>query len=268
MYDFTQTQLRRYARHFSLQECGYKGQEKILESKVLIIGAGGLGSPVALYLAAAGIGEIGIVDGDYVELSNLQRQIIHTTNELGTPKVRSATQKLQALNPDITITPYHTMLCAENALDILGPYDVVIDGTDNFATKFLINDACILLNKPYSHGGILRFSGQSMSIKPKESACYACIFDKPPPEGSVPNCASAGVFGAIAGILGTIQAAEVLKIITGIGEPLYDQLLSFDSKTMDFRKVKIQKNPKCRVCGGEGISSLQDYDQQTCHIPN
>lgn len=267
MYNFNQTQLHRYARHFSLHECGYKGQAKILESKVLIIGAGGLGSPVALYLAAAGVGEIGIVDGDNIELSNLQRQILHTTNEIGTPKVQSATQKLKALNPEIIITPYHTMLSAQNALELFTPYDVIIDGTDNFATKFLINDACILLNKPYSHGGILRFSGQSMSIQPKISACYACVFDSPPPSGSVPNCASAGVFGAIAGMLGTIQATETLKIITGIGDPLYNQLLSFDSKSMEFRKIKLKKNPQCRVCGENGITHLHDYSPLNCQIP-
>jgi len=250
MYNFTQEQLRRYARHFSLKECGFKGQEKILKSKVLIVGAGGLGSPVAFYLAAAGVGEIGIIDGDNVDLSNLQRQILHTTAEVSTPKIESAMAKLSALNPEITLTPHFTMLEAHNAL----------------ATKFLINDACVLLNKPYSHGGILRFSGQSMSIKPKESACYACIFDSPPPEGSVPNCASAGVFGAIAGMLGTIQAAEVLKIITGIGQPLYNQLLSFDATTMNFRKIKLKKNPKCRVCGNEGITQLQEYANPTCEI--
>lgn len=264
MYDFSQEQLRRYARHFSLKECGYKGQEKILESSVLIVGAGGLGSPVALYLAAAGVGEIGIIDGDNIDLSNLQRQILHTTEEINTPKVESAYKKLTALNPDIKITPYHTMLNAQNALDIFKKYDVIVDGCDNFATKFLINDACVLLNKPYSHGGILRFCGQSMSIRPGESACYACIFDAPPPDGSVPNCAQAGVFGAIAGMLGTIQAAEVLKIITGIGEPLFDTLLSFNSLSMEFRKTKLKKSPTCRVCGKNGITHLQDYTPTSC----
>lgn len=266
MYNFNQEQLRRYARHFSLRECGYKGQEKILKSKVMIVGAGGLGSPIAFYLAAAGVGEIGIIDGDNVDLSNLQRQILHTTAEVGTPKIESAIHKLRALNPDITITPYHTMLEAHNALEILAPYDIVVDGTDNFATKFLINDACILLNKPYSHGGILRFSGQSMSINPRQSACYACIFDSPPPDGSVPNCASAGVFGAIAGMLGTIQATEVLKMITGIGEPLFNKLLSFDAKEMSFRTIKLTRNPHCRICGKHGITKLEAYQPYTCDI--
>lgn len=266
MYNFSQEQLRRYARHFSLRECGFKGQEKILESKVLVVGAGGLGSPVAYYLAAAGVGQIGIIDADNVDLSNLQRQILHTTADIGTPKVESAQKKLQAINPDVTITPFLSMLNSHNALEIISQFDVVVDGCDNFASKFLINDACVLLNKPYSHGGILRFSGQSMSVKPKESACYACIFDSPPPQGSVPSCAEAGVFGSVAGILGSIQATEVLKIITGIGEPLYNQLLSFDSLSMAFRKVKLKKNPQCRVCGENGITQLQSYAQQECKL--
>ncbi|AWK62062.1 HesA/MoeB/ThiF family protein [Helicobacter cinaedi] len=266
MYNFSQEQLRRYARHFSLRECGFKGQEKILESKVLIVGAGGLGSPVAYYLAAAGVGEIGIIDADNVDLSNLQRQILHSTADLGTPKVESAQKKLQAMNPDVTITTFLSMLDSHNALEIISQFDVVVDGCDNFASKFLINDACVLLNKPYSHGGILRFSGQSMSVKPKESACYACIFDSPPPQGSVPSCAEAGVFGSVAGILGSIQATEVLKIITGIGEPLYNQLLSFDSLSMAFRKVGLKRNPQCRVCGENGITQLQSYAQKECSL--
>lgn len=268
MYSFTQEQLRRYARHFSLREIGYKGQEKILKAKVLIIGAGGLGSPIALYLAAAGVGEIGIIDHDKVDLSNLQRQIIHTTNEINTPKVLSAQAKISALNPQITINTYPVMLDIHNALEIVQPYDIIVDGTDNFATKFLINDVCVLLNKPYSHGGILRFNGQTMSIKPHQSACYACIFDRPPPPNSVPNCASAGVLGSIAGMLGTIQATEILKIITGVGTPLYNQLLTFDTKTMDFRKIKLVKNPQCRVCGENRIQTLQEYDSPTCSIPS
>lgn len=266
MYDFTQEQLRRYARHFSLRECGFKGQEKILESKVLIVGAGGLGSPIAYYLAAAGVGEIGIIDGDNVDLSNLQRQILHSTEDIGIPKVESALKKLQAINPDVKITPFSYMLDSSNALEVLSQFDIIVDGCDNFATKFLINDACVLLDKPYSHGGILRFSGQSMSIKPRQSACYACIFDSPPPQGSVPSCAEAGVFGSIAGILGTIQATEVLKMITNIGEPLYNQLLSFDSLTMAFRKISLKRNPQCRVCGENGITQLQSYAQQECTL--
>lgn len=266
IYNFTDEQLRRYARHFRLKECGYKGQGKILESKVLIIGAGGLGSPVALYLAAAGVGCIGIIDEDNVDLSNLQRQILHTTAEIGTPKIESAYKKLTALNPHINVRTYRTMLNAANALEICKDYDVIVDGSDNFATKFLVNDVCVLLHKPYSHGGILRFSGQTMSIKPKESTCYACIFDQPPNDKYIPNCASAGVFGSIAGMLGSIQATEVLKIITGIGEPLFNQMLSFNAMDMSFRKITLKRNPQCRVCGENGISTLQDYAQKTCDI--
>lgn len=264
MYNFTQEQLKRYARHFSLRECGYQGQGKILESKVLIIGAGGIGSPVALYLAAAGVGEIGIIDEDKVDLSNLQRQILHFTSDIGALKVESAKQKLNNLNPQSKINIYHTRLESSNALEILELYDVIVDGVDNFATKFLINDACVLLNKPYSHGGVLRFSAQTMSVKPKESACYACIFDSPPPQGSVPSCAEAGVFGSVVGILGSIQATEVLKIITGIGMPLFDKLLHFDTLSMDVRKIAFKRNPKCRVCGEQGIKTLQDYEVLTC----
>lgn len=266
IYNFNDSQLRRYDRHFRLRECGFKGQGKILESSVLIVGAGGLGSPVGLYLAAAGVGHIGIIDEDKVELSNLQRQIIHTSAEIGTLKVESAHKKLNALNPDIQITTYPTMLNASNALEIFKSYDVIVDGSDNFATKFLINDACMLLDKPYCYGGILRFNGQCMSIKPRQSACYACVFDTPPSEGSVPNCASAGVFGSVAGILGSIQATEVLKIITDIGEPLYNQLLSFNALDMNFRKIKLKRSPTCRVCGENGITTLKDYTNPQCNL--
>lgn len=266
IYNFTQSQLKRYARHFSLKECGYKGQGKILQSSVLIVGAGGLGSPSALYLAAAGVGRLGIIDNDSVDLSNLQRQILHTTAEIATPKVESALKKLKVLNPEIDIHIYKDFLNAKNALEIMKEYDVIIEGSDNFATKFLVNDACVLLNKPYCYGGILRFSGQAMSIKPRESACYACIFDTPPPIGSVPNCASAGVFGSVAGLIGTIQATEALKIITDIGTPLYNQLLSVDTLNMDFRKISIKRNPTCRVCGEHGITHLQDYALPECRI--
>jgi len=264
MYNFTQEQLKRYARHFSLRECGYKGQGKILESKVLIIGAGGIGSPVALYLAAAGVGEIGIIDDDKVDLSNLQRQILHFTSDIGGLKVHSAKQKLQNLNPQSKIRIYPLRLDSNNALEIFQYYDVIVDGVDNFATKFLINDACVLLNKPYSHGGVLRFGAQAMSVKPKESTCYACVFDSPPPKGSVPSCAEAGVFGSVVGILGSIQATEVLKMITGIGMPLFNQLLHFDSLNMNFRKITLTKNPKCRVCGENGIKTMQEYENLAC----
>jgi molybdopterin/thiamine biosynthesis adenylyltransferase len=266
MKDFSDEELERYSRHILLADVGIEGQDKICAAKVLVIGAGGLGSPIAYYLAAAGVGTIGIVDGDVVDLSNLQRQIIHTSAEIGTPKVESARRKMLAINPGVTVNTYKTMLEAANILEIIEPYDFIIDGTDNFAAKFLINDACVLANKPYSHGGILRFAGQTMTIRPRESACYACVFDSPPPAGIVPTCSSAGILGAVAGMLGTIQAAEALKFITGVGEPLYDTLLSFDAKKMDFRKTKLHRNTKCRVCSGTGVTKLEDYEQPVCDL--
>ena len=264
--EFNDEELERYSRHIILEDVGIEGQEKIMSAKVLIIGAGGLGSPIALYLAAAGVGEIGIVDGDVVDRSNLQRQVIHTTNDIGVPKAESAKAKMEAINPHVKVHVHKVMVDKDNILEIIAPYDFVIDGTDNFAAKFLINDACILANKPYSHGGILRFAGQTMTIKPRESACYACVFDRPPPAGLVPTCSTAGILGAVAGMLGTIQATEALKFIVGAGEPLYNKLLSFDAKTMNFRNLSFKKNPKCRVCGENGIKELQDYEQQVCEM--
>ncbi|MDR1190795.1 MAG: HesA/MoeB/ThiF family protein [Verrucomicrobiales bacterium] len=268
MRNFTDSELERYSRHIILEDVGIEGQQKICDARVLVIGAGGLGSPVALYLAAAGVGTIGIADGDEVDLSNLQRQVIHTTADVGIPKVDSAKNKMLAINPSLTVNTYHQMLFANNILDIIKPYDFIIDGTDNFATKFLVNDACVLAGKPFSHGGILRFAGQTMTVKPRESACYACVFGQPPPAGLVPTCSSAGILGAVAGILGAIQAAETLKYIIGSGQPLYDQLLSFDAKTMNFRKVQLKRNPKCRVCGTDGVKVLHDYEQAVCEVKN
>ncbi|MDR0746593.1 MAG: HesA/MoeB/ThiF family protein [Helicobacteraceae bacterium] len=266
MKEWSDEELERYSRHIILEEVGIEGQERIIDAKVLVIGAGGLGSPIALYLAAAGVGTIGIIDGDAADLSNLQRQIIHTTKDVGKPKTLSAKDKMLAINPHIQVETYQTMITAENIQSVIAPYDFVIDGTDNFAAKFLINDACVLLKKPYSHGGILRFSGQTMTIKPYESACYACAFDKPPPAGVVPTCSSAGILGAVAGMLGTIQAAEALKFIVGVGAPLYDSLLCFEAKTMSFRKVALKRNPKCRVCGENAHIVLSDYEQPTCDL--
>ncbi|MDR1615028.1 MAG: HesA/MoeB/ThiF family protein [Campylobacteraceae bacterium] len=268
MKEWSDEELERYSRHIILEDIGIEGQEKIINSKILVIGAGGLGSPVAFYLAAAGVGEIGIIDGDVVDLSNLQRQIIHTNADIGVPKVESAKNKMLSINPHVKVNAYHTMINADNILDIIKPYDFVIDGTDNFATKFLVNDACILADKPYSHGGILRFSGQTMTINPHKSACYACVFNAPPPPNVVPTCSTAGILGAVAGMLGTIQAAEALKFVTGVGKPLHDTLLSFEAKNMTFRSVKFAKNPKCRVCGGEGIKHLIDYEQAACEVKN
>ncbi|MDR2152165.1 MAG: HesA/MoeB/ThiF family protein [Helicobacteraceae bacterium] len=266
MKDWSDEELERYSRHILLDDVGIEGQEKIGNAKILVIGAGGLGSPIALYLAAAGVGTIAIADGDAADLSNLQRQIIHTTQDVGKPKVLSAKEKMIAINPHINVVTYQTTITAENVESVIAPYDFVIDGTDNFAAKFLINDACVLLKKPYSHGGILRYSGQTMTIKPHESACYACVFDSPPPAGIVPTCSSAGILGAVAGMLGTIQAAEALKYILGVGEPLLNALLCFEAKTMSFRKVALKRNPKCRVCGESARIELSDYEQPACDL--
>lgn len=263
-FEFKDEEIERYARHIILQGIGLEGQEKISKSKVLIVGTGGLGSPNALYLAAAGVGEIGVCDGDVVDLSNLQRQIIHATHNIGKAKTFSAKQKLEAINPNIKITMYNEFLDASNMLEIVNKYDFIIDGADNFATKFLINDACVLAKKPFSHGGVLRFSGQTMTIIPHQSACYACVFDAPPPKDQVPTCSTAGILGSIAGMLGTIQATEALKYITGYGELLTNKLLIFDATTMDFDKLNVSKNPTCRVCGENGIKELKDYEQITC----
>jgi molybdopterin-synthase adenylyltransferase len=260
-------QIARYSRNIILKEVGGRGQEQLLSSKVLIIGAGGLGSPAALYLAAAGVGTIGIADGDTVDISNLQRQIIHYTKDVGTPKVESAKEKINLLNPDIKVISHQEMLSSHNIPDVIAGYDFVIDGTDNFAAKFLINDACVLGGKPYSHAGILRFNGQTFTVLPRKSACYRCIFVAPPPAGAVPTCSQAGVLGGIAGVIGTLQAVEALKYILGIGELLTDQLLVYDALLAHFRKVAVKRNPACPVCGeNPTVTSLIDYDQGVCEL--
>lgn len=267
MIDFTEDQLQRYSRHILLKDVGVEGQERIMEGKVLVIGAGGLGSPIGLYLAAAGVGQIGVADFDTVDLSNLQRQVIHFTPDVGKRKADSAKEKMNALNPDVKVVPYYDMLTSENIRQIVREYDFVIDGTDNFAAKFLINDACVLEKKPYSHGGILRFDGQTMTVFPGESACYRCVFDAPPPKGKVPTCSEAGVLGAIAGMLGTIQATEALKFLTKVGEPLKNQLLMFNAKTMDFRKVRFKHNAHCKICGDHPtITEVFDEDPAVCDM--
>ena len=264
--DFTEDQIHRYSRHIILQDVGVEGQEKINNGKVLIVGVGGLGAPVALYLAAAGVGTIGIIDGDVVDLSNLQRQVIHFTPDVDKPKVLSAKEKINQLNPDVKVITYHDFLTAANALDIIKDYDFVVDGTDNFPIKFLINDACVKAGKPFSHGGILRFEGQTITVLPG-TACYRCVFQAPPPPDAVPTCSQAGVLGAIAGMLGTIQAAEVLKYLTGVGDLLTNRLLTFNAKTMEFRTIKVKHNHKCAVCGDQPtITELIDYEQATCEI--
>lgn len=267
MIEFNTEQLERYSRHILLQDVGVEGQIKLLEAKVLIIGAGGLGAPVSLYLAAAGVGTIGIVDNDRVEISNLQRQITHFTKDINAPKVESAKEKMLAVNPDIKVRTYRELLRADNILDIIRGYDFIVDGTDNFPTKFLVNDACVMENIPFSHGGILRFDGQTMTVVPGESSCYRCSFRTPPPPDAVPTCSQAGVLGAVAGMLGTIQTTETLKFITGAGELLTNTLLAFNAKTMDFRKVKLSKQKNCPVCGeNPTITGLVDLEQAVCNI--
>jgi adenylyltransferase/sulfurtransferase len=265
MTEFTESQLERYSRHIILQEVGIEGQEKILQAKVLIVGAGGLGSPAALYLAAAGVGTIGIADFDAVDISNLQRQIAHYTKDIKTAKVDSAAEKMRAINPDVMVRTHRVNLSAANILEIIREYDFIIDGSDNFPTKFLVNDACFFAHMPFSHGGILRFEGQTMTVLPGRSACYRCAFPKPPPINVVPTCSQVGVLGAIAGMLGTIQAAEALKYVLGVGEPLTDALLTFDAKSMDFHKVRLKKQKSCQICGeNPTITELRDEEQGLC----
>lgn len=246
---FNEAEIERYSRHILLQDVGIEGQVKIKNARVVIIGAGGLGSPVALYLAAAGVGTIGLVDMDVVDISNLQRQIAHFTKDIGEPKVFSAAEKIKNINPEVNVETHYVKVDAGNILDLIKNYDFVVEGSDNFEAKFLINDACVMAGKPYSHGGILRFIGQTMTIIPKISACYRCVFNAPPPENTIPTCSSAGILGSVAGMLGTIQATEVLKFITGAGELLTNKILNFDAKNMDFRKIPVKKNEKCPVCG-------------------
>ena len=267
MIDFTDEQLERYSRHILLQDVGVEGQIQMLEAKVLIVGAGGLGAPVALYLAAAGIGTIGIVDNDTVEISNLQRQIVHFTKDINAPKVESARDKMLAINPGITVKTYQVCLRADNIRAIIRGYDFVVDGTDNFPTKFLVNDACVMENIPFSHGGILRFDGQTTTVVPGKSACYRCTFRKPPPPDAVPTCSQAGVLGSVAGMLGTIQATETLKYITGAGDLLTNILLSFNAKTMTFRRVALMKQKDCPLCGeNPTITELIDAEQAVCGL--
>jgi len=264
--NFTEEQIERYSRHLILQNVGIEGQQKILESKVLIVGAGGLGSPAALYLAAAGVGTIGLIDGDVVDRTNLQRQVIHFTADINVPKVESAKQKINQLNPDVKVNTYPTLLMPANAAEIISEYDFVIDGTDNFSTKFMVNDACVLLKKAFSHGGILRFEGQTMTHVPG-SACYRCVFDGPPPKDAVPTCSQAGVLGSIAGMLGTIQATEALKYIVGVGELLTNRMLIFDALNMRFREVKFNQSSRCIVCGDQpSISTIEMEDFPVCDL--
>lgn len=265
---FSDAQIERYGRHMILEEIGLKGQKKLLNAKVLIIGAGGLGSPAAMYLAAAGVGTIGIADGDAVDLSNLQRQILHGTEDVGKPKVVSAKETMTGLNPDVTVNTYHTVVSSENILQLIADYDFIIDGTDNFQAKFLINDACVMAKKPFSHAGVLRFQGQLMTYVPGQGPCYRCIFENPPSKDAVPTCAEVGVIGVMPGVIGCLQAMEAVKYITGVGQLLTGAMLTFDAIKMEFRKVAFSKaNCDCAVCGEHPtITTLTDanYEPTSC----
>lgn len=264
---FTNEQLERYSRHIILQEVGVKGQKKLLNASVLIIGAGGLGAPAALYLAAAGVGTIGIVDADEVDLSNLQRQVIHTTNDVGKAKVKSAAETMEAINPDVTVKTYCTFVDSSNIMDLIKDYDFIIDGTDNFPAKFLINDACVMAEKPFSHAGIIRFKGQLMTYVPGEGPCYRCVFKNPPPKDAVPTCKQAGVIGAMGGVIGSLQAMEAIKYIIGKGDLLTGKLLTYDALKMEFHTIKLPKDDHCAVCGDEPtITELIDYEQAECDL--
>jgi molybdopterin-synthase adenylyltransferase len=266
---FTNEQLERYSRHIILKEVGPKGQKMLLNSKVLVIGTGGLGAPAAMFLAAAGIGTIGLVDFDAVELSNLQRQIIHLTKDVGKPKVISGKETIQEMNPDVNVVTYQEWVSSTNIVDIIKDqdYDFIIDGTDNFPAKFLINDACVLLQKPFSHAGIIRFQGQTMTYLPGQGACYRCVFKNPPPPNAVPTCKQAGVLGVMGGIIGTIQATEAIKYCLGVGELLNGYLLTYDALKMEFRRIKLPKVKNCQVCGEyPTITELIDYEVPSCDL--
>lgn len=257
---FTPEQLKRYSRHIIMPQVGGVGQRKLLEAKVLMLGAGGLGSPAALYLAAAGVGTLGIVDFDVVDFSNLQRQILHGTDDVGRPKVVSAQETLNKINPDINVIPINKRLDSSNIMEVMADYDIVVDGSDNFATRYLVNDATHLAGKINVHGSIYLFEGQATVFKPGEG-CYRCLYPAPPPPGMVPSCAEAGVFGVLPGIVGSIQAVETIKLILGIGEPLVNRLLLFDALTMEFREVKLRRNPNCPLCGeNPTVTELIDYE--------
>ncbi len=265
--EFTDEQIHRYSRHIILPEVGGKGQKRILQSRVLIVGAGGLGCPVGYYLAAAGVGTIGIVDSDTIELSNLQRQIAHNTERLGMPKADSAKLTFEALNPDVTVIPIKERLNKDNILDIIRDYDIVVDGSDNFPTRYLVNDACVLTGKPLVSGAILRFEGQVTTILPRDGHCYRCLFEEPPPPGLVPSCQEAGVLGALPGVIGALQAMEVLKLILQKGEPLKNQLLIYNALTTSFRKVRVPRRSDCPVCGDSPtITELHDYEAEYCQM--
>ncbi len=255
-------EIRRYSRHLILPEVGLGGQKKICSTSVLCIGAGGLGSPIAMYLAAAGIGKLGILDFDTVDFSNLQRQIIHGTQDVGRPKTQSAKETITRINPNVEVVIHNTRITSQNALEVIGPYDIVVDGTDNFPTRYLTNDACVLLKKPNVYGSIFRFDGQASVFAPHLGGpCYRCLYPEPPPPGMVPSCAEGGVLGVLPGIVGTIQATEILKLALGKGSSLIGRLLLFNALDMKFREVKLRRDPQCPLCGeNPSITELIDYE--------
>ena len=262
MPSLSNDEIARYSRHLILPEVGMEGQQKLKAAKVLCVGTGGLGSPLAFYLAAAGVGTLGLVDFDVVDSSNLQRQIIHSTKDVGRPKLDSAEEKLKALNPHMEIVKYNTMLSSKNALEIFKDFEIVADGTDNFPTRYLVNDACVLSGKPNVYGSIFRFEGQASIFATEEGPCYRCLYPEPPPPGLVPSCAEGGVLGILPGLVGVIQATEVIKLILGQGDPLIGRLLLVDSLGMRFRELKLRKNPDCPVCGTHPtVTELIDYEQ-------
>ena len=258
--ELSSEELRRYGRHLVLPEVGLEGQRKLKAGRVLLVGAGGLGSPVALYLAAAGVGTLGLIDFDVVDMSNLQRQVLHGTSDVGRSKLDSARDRIHEMNPHVAVDTYEMRLTSANALDILSDYDVIVDGTDNFATRYLTNDACVLLGKPNVYGSIFRFEGQASVFGMEGGPCYRCLYPEPPPPGLVPSCAEGGVLGVLPGIVGTIQATEALKLLLGIGEPLIGRLLLIDALGARFRMMSLERNPSCPACGTREIRELIDYD--------
>ena len=258
----TNEEIARYSRHLILPEVGYEGQQKLKAAKVLCVGTGGLGAPLALYLAAAGVGTLGLVDFDTVDASNLQRQVIHSTNTVGMLKVDSAELMLKGLNPNLNVIKYNTMLTSANALEIFRDFDIIADGTDNFQTRYLVNDACVLTGKPNAYGSIFRFEGQASVFATKDGPCYRCLYPEPPPPGLVPSCAEGGVLGVLPGIIGVIQATETIKLIIGVGEPLIGRFMIYDALKMKFRELKLRKDPDCPVCGTHPtVTTLIDYEQ-------
>jgi sulfur-carrier protein adenylyltransferase/sulfurtransferase len=256
----TRDELVRYSRHLILPDVGVEGQRRLKAARVLLVGAGGLGSPLALYLGAAGVGTLGIVDFDVVDITNLQRQIVHGTSDVGRSKLDSAADRIHDINPHVAVERFETRLTSENALEIIRDFDIVVDGTDNFATRYLVNDACVLLGTPNVYGSIYRFEGQASVLATPEGPCYRCLFREPPPPGLVPSCAEGGVLGVLPGLVGTIQATEAIKLIVGIGEPLIGRLLLIDALTAQFRTVKVRRDPTCPACGTHEIQELIDYD--------